>query len=47
MEEKMKMTSLLGCMVFMGIAGLVIAQDAPVETKPAEAAYLGADKSKM
>ncbi|MEK7721835.1 MAG: cytochrome c family protein [Elusimicrobiota bacterium] len=43
----MKMTSLLGCMVFMGIAGLVIAQDAPVETKPAEAAYLGADKCKM
>ena len=40
----MKMISLLGCMVFMGITGLVIAQDAPA---PAEATYLGADKCKM
>lgn len=40
----MKTISLLGCMVFMGIAGLVIAQDAPA---PAEATYLGADKCKM
>lgn len=40
----MKIISLLGCMVFMGITGLVIAQDAPA---PAEATYLGADKCKM
>jgi len=40
----MKTISLLGCLVFMGIAGLVVAQDAPA---PTEATYLGADKCKM
>ncbi|MDD5210021.1 MAG: cytochrome c family protein [Elusimicrobiales bacterium] len=40
----MKMISLLGCMVFMGVAGLVMAQDAAA---PATATYLGADKCKM
>ena len=40
----MKMISLLGCMVFMGITGLVIAQDAAA---PAAATYLGAAKCKM
>ena len=33
-------------MVFMGITGLVIAQDAPAPA-PAAATYLGADKCKM
>jgi len=41
------MMPLLGCMVFLGLAGLIVAQDAPVADKPAEAAYLGADKCKM
>lgn len=40
----MKMISLMGCMVFMGITGLVIAQDAPA---PAAATYLGEAKCKM
>lgn len=43
----MKLRTLLGGIVFLGIAGLVIAQDAPADKKPAEAAYLGADKCKM
>ena len=38
----MKTISLLGCLVFMGIAGIVVAQDAP-----ATATYLGAGKCKM
>ena len=40
----MKIVSLLGCLVFMGLTGLVVAQDA---AKPAEATYLGAAKCKM
>ncbi|MBI4801678.1 MAG: cytochrome c family protein [Elusimicrobia bacterium] len=43
----MKLSLLVGGLVALGITGLVIANDAPVETKPAEAAYLGADKCKM
>ena len=42
----MKLSSLLGGLVVLGLTGLVIAQDAPVA--PAGAAtYLGADKCKM
>ncbi|MDO8805973.1 MAG: cytochrome c family protein [Elusimicrobiota bacterium] len=43
----MKLSSLLGGIALLGLTGLVIAQDAPVETKPAEATYLGAAKCKM
>jgi len=40
----MKLSSILGGLVLLGLTGLVMAQDA---AKPAEATYLGADKCKM
>ena len=42
----MKLSSLLCGLALLGIAGLVIAQDAPV-APAGEATYLGADKCKM
>lgn len=42
----MKLSSLVGSVMLLGLTGLVMAQDAPA-AKPAEATYLGADKCKM
>ena len=43
----MKLSSLVGGVVLLGLTGLVIAQDAAADKKPAEPTYLGADKCKM